>query len=46
MDQKLINDLLLSIDGERLAIIAGAGLSMAPPSNLPSAIHIAEVCNQ
>ena len=42
MDQALKEQLLLSINSERLVIIAGAGLSMAPPSKLPSALHIAE----
>ncbi len=31
-----------SLLAQRLAIIAGAGLSMAPPSKLPSAWHLAE----
>ena len=30
-----------AIYGERLAILCGAGLSMAPPSRLPSAAHLA-----
>jgi hypothetical protein len=30
-----------SILSDRLAVLAGAGLSMAPPSSLPSAAHIA-----
>lgn len=31
-----------SIFNDRLALLAGAGLSMAPPSNLPSALRLAE----
>lgn len=36
--------LLASMDAGRLVILCGAGLSMAPPSNLPSARQIAEMC--
>ena len=32
------------MDAERLVVLCGAGLSMAPPSNLPSARQVAEVC--
>lgn len=36
--------LLASLQANRLAILCGAGLSMADPSNLPSAQHISEHC--
>lgn len=32
------------MDAGRLVILCGAGLSMAPPSNLPSARRVAEMC--
>lgn len=36
--------LLGSIHAGRLVIVCGAGLSMAPPSRLPSALRVAEAC--
>ena len=36
--------LLASIDAGRLVVVCGAGLSMAPPSQLPSARRVAEMC--
>lgn len=36
--------LLASLDAGRLVVLCGAGLSMAPPSNLPSARRVAEMC--
>lgn len=36
-----VTALLDSIDEDRLVILCGAGLSMAPPSNLPSAAALA-----
>lgn len=36
--------LLASMDSGRLVVLCGAGLSMAPPSNLPSARRVAEMC--
>lgn len=36
--------LLASMDAGRLVILCGAGLSMAPPSSLPSARRVAEMC--
>lgn len=36
--------LLASMDAGRLVILCGAGLSMAPPSRLPSARQVAEMC--
>jgi hypothetical protein len=36
--------LLTSMDAGRLVILCGAGLSMAPPSALPSALRVAQVC--
>jgi len=32
------------MDASRLVVLCGAGLSMAPPSNLPSARRVAEMC--
>ena len=37
--------LLASIRAARLVVVCGAGLSMAPPSNLPSAQRVAELCH-
>ena len=39
---ELVETLLESIAGRRLAIIAGAGLSFAAPSNVPSAADVAK----
>ncbi len=36
--------LLASMLAGRLVLLCGAGLSMAPPSRLPSARHVAELC--
>jgi hypothetical protein len=36
--------LLASMDAGRLVVVCGAGLSMAAPSNLPSARRVAEMC--
>jgi hypothetical protein len=36
--------LIGSIEAGRLIVVCGAGLSMAPPSNLPSARAVAEAC--
>lgn len=36
--------LLASMNAGRLVILCGAGLSMAPPSNLPAAWKVAEMC--
>ena len=36
--------LLASMDVGRLVVLCGAGLSMAPPSSLPSARQVAEMC--
>ena len=36
--------LLASMNAGRLIVVCGAGLSMAPPSNLPSASRVAEMC--
>lgn len=36
--------LLASMNAGRLVILCGAGLSMAPPSGLPSAWRVAEMC--
>lgn len=44
MDESLENELLDSIAARRLAILCGAGLSMASPSSIPSAAAVAEDC--
>jgi hypothetical protein len=36
--------LLASMNAGRLVVVCGAGLSMAPPSSLPSARRVAELC--
>ena len=36
--------MLASMHAERLIVVCGAGLSMAPPSSLPSARRVAEQC--
>lgn len=41
---KARSSLLASIYANRLVVLCGAGLSMAKPSNLPSARDVAEVC--
>ena len=44
MDPQLRDRLLLSIEGDHLALLCGAGLSMSPPTNLPCAGALAEQC--
>jgi hypothetical protein len=44
VDVALRDRLLLSIEGDRLAILCGAGLSMAHPTELPSAADLADIC--
>lgn len=44
MDDELANSLLISIDNDRLVALAGAGLSMSPPSEMPSAAALAKIC--
>jgi hypothetical protein len=46
MEEALANRLLDSIAAEQLFILCGAGLSMAPPSNLPSAVGVAQACRE
>lgn len=41
---ELRDRLLLSIDGDRLALLCGAGLSMSAPTDLPSAATLAALC--
>jgi len=41
---ELKTKLLASLDAGRLVIICGAGLSMASPSSLPSALRVAQKC--
>jgi hypothetical protein len=41
---ELLQKLLGAIESESLIFICGAGLSMAPPSNLPSAAQVAQDC--
>ena len=40
--EEALTDLLHSIEEDRLVILCGAGLSMAPPSNVPSAATLAQ----
>lgn len=44
LDSQLKARLLASLEAGRLALICGAGLSMAPPSSLPSARAVANAC--
>jgi hypothetical protein len=44
MEPEVQARLLASMDARRLVVVCGAGLSMAPPSCLPSAKEIAEAC--
>lgn len=44
MNPEIRERLLASMNAGRLIIVCGAGLSMAAPSNLPSARRIAEMC--
>jgi hypothetical protein len=44
MDSNLTASLLLSIEADNLALLCGAGLSMAAPSNVPSAYKVSECC--
>lgn len=44
VDQQVKERLLASIEANRLVILIGAGLSMAPPSQLPSAAAVAADC--
>jgi hypothetical protein len=41
-----LQQLLESIIWQRLVVLCGAGLSMAPPSSLPSACALAQACTQ
>lgn len=44
MTPETISRLLAAMNAGRLLVVCGAGLSMAPPSNLPSAWTVAERC--
>jgi hypothetical protein len=44
MDSAILARLLGSLEAGRLVVICGAGLSMAPPSSLPSAKQVANTC--
>ncbi|HEX8521463.1 MAG TPA: SIR2 family protein [Tepidisphaeraceae bacterium] len=44
MEDDVAASLLLAIEGERLVILSGAGLSMAAPSGVPSAKALLEEC--
>ena len=44
MEDDLRSQLLGSIEAGRLVVLCGAGLSMAPPSELPSALKLANAC--
>jgi hypothetical protein len=43
-DRPTLTRILGSIQAGNLVVLCGAGLSMAPPSNLMSAVRVAEVC--
>jgi len=45
LDQATRSRLLESIAADRLVVLCGAGLSIGPPSNLPSAWEIAQACH-
>lgn len=44
MDPNIKQRLLASIEANRLVVLLGAGLSMAPPSSLPAAAAMAAAC--
>ena len=44
MDAQVRERLLASVEANRLVILIGAGLSMAPPSRAPSAASVAAAC--
>ena len=44
LDPQLRDSLLLSVQGGHLAVICGAGLSMSPPTCVPSAAELARIC--
>lgn len=44
MEKEIAQKLLESIESDNLVVLCGAGLSMASPSNLPSALEIAKHC--
>jgi NAD-dependent SIR2 family protein deacetylase len=46
MEQELRDRLLNSIENDRLVLFCGAGLSMAVPSRVPSAVALAGFCKQ
>lgn len=46
MDGELADSLLLSIENDQLVALAGAGLSMSSPSEIPSAISLAQICGR
>ena len=45
MTEQIAVRLLEAIAANRLVLVCGAGLSMAPPSNLPSAARVARTCS-
>ena len=45
MTDQVAARLLEAIAADRLVVVCGAGLSMAPPSNLPSAADVAKTCS-
>ena len=46
MEEAIASRLLESIAAEQMFILCGAGLSMAPPSSLPSAASVARTCRE
>ena len=45
MTEQVATRLLEAVASDRLVVVCGAGLSMAPPSNLPSAAEVARTCS-
>ena len=46
LDPQLRDRLLLSVQGGHLAVICGAGLSISPPTCVPSAAELARTCGE
>lgn len=46
MESSILSELLVSIEADSLILFCGAGLSMSPPSNLPSAADLAKECTK
>lgn len=46
LDSELADSLLLSIENDQLVALVGAGLSMSSPSEIPSAVDLAQICGE